>query len=355
MLDKLFFPSTEVPMWPRPPGCPADELAQVLGEHDLLDEDCVELIGALRLRHQAGQPLQLQAHALALRLALLQDEHQADLAARLGELRDLQERSAARLLALQQRVNHDAQQLQDCCERLDALRAVHARMAQELLAGLHAHTLHAELRRMREESGNTWQRPALMGRAFAALSQRLQLRLAQAQRRCNDIHGVMAAGYGAIATTFSLPLQAQTPPPLQPYMDELTVLSGAYARHLGVTNLLRLLQPQHQTRLLRMLQSRLVRLFNAATAELESWSHALWTPAQTRLERSRERLQHRHDSVQRLQLATEELQQRISELEALELLEQESFIHAQRLLGRLENVPALLTGADSPHLQARAA
>jgi hypothetical protein len=354
MLDKIHLSSTEVPSWPLPPGSPADELAQVLGEHDLLDAESVELIAALRLRHQAGQPLQPQAHELALRLSVLQREHQDELAAQLAELRALQERSTARLQALQQRVNEDAQRLQACCGQLDALRAVHARMAQELLAGLHVQALHAELRRMREESGKAWQRPALLGRAFAALSQRLQLRLAQAQRRCDEIHAVMAAGYGDIHAAFALSLPAQAAPPLQPYIDELTVLSGAYTRHLGLANLLRLLQPHYQTRLLRMLQTRLLRLFNAATAELESWSHALWTPAQARLEHTRDRLQHRHDGVQRVQLATEDLQQRISEIEAQELLEQESFGHALRLLARLEGAPDPASG-HSPHLQARAA
>jgi hypothetical protein len=326
-------------------------LAQVLGEHDLVDEGCAELIELLRSRRQAGQPLQAPARALAQRLVTLQGERRAQLAAQLAELRSLYERSSARMQVLQQRVNQDAVRLQDCCAQLDVLRAVHARMAQELLAGLHAQTVHAELRRMREETGNAWQRPVRLGRSFAGLSQRLQLRLAQAQRRCDEIHGVMASGYAQINAAYGLTLPAEAAPPMQPFIDELTVLGGAYARHMGLGNLLRLLRPGFQNRLLRQLQSRLVRLFHGATTELEQWSHALWTPAQVRLEQSRDRLQHRHDAVQRVQLATDELQQRICELEAQELLEQESFGHALRLLARLEDAG----GGDSPELQVRAA
>lgn len=351
MPQNFLVPSTEALSWPRPPGCPADELTQVLGEHDLVDEGCAELIELLRSRRLAGQPLHAPARALAQRLALLQGERRAQLDAQLAELRSLQDRSAARLQALQQRVNQEAVRLQDCCAQLDVLRAVHARMAQELLAGLHVQTVHTELRRMREESGNAWQRPARLGRCFAALSDRLHLRLSLAQRRCEEIHGVMASGYAQISAAYGLPLAAEAPPPMQPVIDELTVLSGAYARHMGLGNLLRLVRPGFQTRLLRQLQSRLVRLFHGATTELEQWSHALWTPAQLRLEQSRDRLQHRHDAVQRVQLAAEELQQRIGELEAQELLERESFGHAQRLLARLEGEDH----DDRPQLQVRVA
>lgn len=351
MPQNFLIPSTEVAPWPRPPGCPADELSQVLGEHDLLDEGCAELIALLRSRRQAGQPLQASARALAQRLTALQSERQTQLAAQLTELRSLYERSTARVQVLQQRVNQEAARLHDCCTQLDGLRAVHARMAQELLAGLHVQTVHAELRRMREEAGNTWQRPVRLARCFTALSHRLQLRLAQAQRRCEEIHGVMTMGYAQVGTAYGLTLTAEAAPPMQPFIDELTVLSGAYARHLGLGNLWRLLRPGFQTRLLRQLQSRLVRLFHGATTELEQWSHALWSPVQLRLEHSRDRLQHRHDAVQRVQIAADDLQQRIGELEAQELLEQESFVHAQRLLSRLEEDES----GGSPELHARAA
>ncbi|WP_157266050.1 hypothetical protein [Azohydromonas aeria] len=351
MLEKPLVPSSEAPSWPQPPGCPADELARVLGEHDLLDDDSAALIALLRRRREAGEPLHAEARLLAQCLGTLQERHRTHAAAQLRELRELQERSAVRLQVLQQRVNQEAQRLQDCCARLDALRAVHARMAQELLAGLHVQTLHAELRRMREESGNAWQRPLRLGRAFVALCERLQLRLAQAQRRCDEIHAVMVAGHAEVCDAFALQLQAEAPPPLQPFMDELTVLEGAYARQMTVGKVLHLVRPSFQTRLLRQLQSRLVRLFAGATTELERWSHALWTPVQARLEQSRERLQHRFDGVQRVQLAADDLQQRIGELEALELLELESFSHARRLLARLETDQ----GDDSPVLQARAA
>ncbi|NML13394.1 hypothetical protein [Azohydromonas caseinilytica] len=322
-----------------------------MGEHDLLDAECAALIGVLRERRRAGQALHAEARALAQRVALLQDEHQAHLAAQLAELRSLQERSAARLQSLQQRVNRDGVALQACGAQFDALRAVHARMAQELLAGLHVQAVHVELKRMQQECGNAWQRPLRLHRAFAALSERLHLRLSQAQRRCEDIHGVMTAGYAAINAAHGLTLTAEAPPALQPFIDELTVLSGAYARQMGPSHLLRLIRPGFQTRLVRQLQVRLVRLFHGATAELEGWSHALWTPAQARLDQSRDRLQHRHDAVQRVQQAADELQQRIVELEAQELLEQERFGHALRLLTRLEAVES----GDRPKLQVRAA
>src|SRR5690349_13087571 len=112
MLDTTLATSSELPPWPLPPGCPADELAQVLSEHDLLDVECTALIDELRSRRQAGQPLQAQARALAQRLSALQGEHQVHLVAQLDELRALQDRSAARLHALQQRVNQDAMHLQ---------------------------------------------------------------------------------------------------------------------------------------------------------------------------------------------------------------------------------------------------
>jgi hypothetical protein len=351
MPENFPVPSTEALPWPRPPGCPADELTQVLGEHDLLDDDCSELIELLRSRRQAGQPLHAPARALAQRLMALQGERRLQLGEQVAELRSLHERSTARMQVLQQRVNQEAVRLQDCCAQLDVLRAVHARMAQELLAGLHVQTVHVELRRMREESGNAWQRPVRMKRAFAALSERLQLRLAQAQRRCEEIHGVMASGYAQISAAYALPLVAEAAPPIQPFIDELTVLSGAYARHMGLGNLPRLVRPSFQAWLLRQLQARLVRLFHGATTELEQWSHALWTPAQVRLEQARDRLQHRHDAVQRVHAAADELQQRIGELEAQELLEQESFGHALRLLARLEGENC----GGSPQLQARAA
>lgn len=328
--------------WPPPPGCPVDELQRVLDEHAAHDARVTLLLAALKRQRSAGDPPRESVQALSRLLESLQRERSHQLDVQIRELRALHGRTQERLAQMQQRVSASALQLQFGCERLDALRLVHAPLAQQMLAGLHVLALQQELQRMRQDSGRTWWQWAATRRAFGALCERLCQRLGQAQQRAHEIHAVMVGGFLEVEALCPLGLSAESVPSLEPFVQELQTLARSHARLLGPGNLWRLARPGFPARLQRLLQARLESLFEAAGAELERWSHALWTPAQVRLEHARERLRRRHDSVQRVQGAAEDLLQRVAELEAQELLECERFGHAQRLLARLAD-----TGAPS--------
>jgi len=109
------------------------------------------------------------------------------------ELRGLRGKSGAKVRLMLERVEAETQEFEQCTTRLQALRAVHARMLKDLMIGLSSDAIRDEVDRMQRQSGSSWLKLGAK-RAFVALFERLRVNLTQAGDRSDEIAQMIKAG-----------------------------------------------------------------------------------------------------------------------------------------------------------------
>ena len=261
------------------------------------------------LQRQLDEALSGLRAAAAHRLG----ERRRQIAEQTLELRGLRGKSGARLRAARQRVTTDAREFEECLVQIQALRAVHKRVFKESLAVLAGERLRAEVDRMQQAL-----RPALFklnARAvFGESSARLRESLAQARAGSEEIQAMLGAVGARLNAQFGFALALPPPVAMQGYEDELALIETSYARYLGLTGALRLVQPRFMEQFKRMLLSRLRVVFESAGADIELWSRSAIQQIDAQLGERRSAFARRAAAIERIEQAAGNLEQRLAEL-----------------------------------------
>ena len=145
------------------------------------------------------------------------------------ELRGLGGKSAARLRLVSGRLDAEGVDFERCAPKLAALRSVLMRQLQEVLDGLASAQLRAEVQRMQDDSAHS-----LLGlgtaNAYAALGQRLQALLHQAEKRTGETEQMLQASQRALNAEFGFTLGGDACPSLAPFERELRRIEDSYSR-----------------------------------------------------------------------------------------------------------------------------
>jgi len=175
------------------------------------------------------------------------------------------------------------------------------------------------------------------GEAFERLSQALQT----AHARCAEIHDMLGGSFRSLNAEFGFSLQMPEPPDLRRYDKDLRTIEDNHLRYLGLTNILRLAQPEFAERLGKAVMSRLKAVFDAAANDVELWNKSAAAQLDTQLRERRKTYARRIEAVQRIQQAAGALDERINELQ-----QQESALNqTEQELRRLTDA---VSGADAP-------
>lgn len=267
-------------------------------------------------------------------------ERRRQIAEQTLELRGLRGKSSARLRAARQRVAADAQEFEECLVQIQALRSVHKRVFKESLAALAGERLRAEIDRMQLAL-----RPALFklnARAvFGESCARLRASLAEARAGSEEIQAMLGAICARLNAQFGFALALPPPVAMQGFEDELALIETSYARYLGLTGALRLVQPRFMEQFKRMLLSRLRVVFESAGADVELWSRTSIQQIDAQLGERRSAFTRRAAAIERIEQATGNLEQRLTEL-----AEQDAAL--QRLQQRLAELAQPMQVAPAP-------
>jgi hypothetical protein len=237
------------------------------------------------------------------------------LAEQLLELRGLRGKSSAKLALMLQRVDAETAEFEQCTARLLAMRAVHSRILKDLLVGLSTSRLHEEVSQMEASLSASFMNLGAR-KAFVSLCQRLRSLLVSARERSAETREMLATSFGRLNAEFGFSLALADGPDLERFERELSLIERNYVQYLGPTQALRLASPKFMEQFKRMLVSRLRVVFENASGEVELWNKAASAQVDLQLRDRRRSFKHRHDSLERIEIAAGELEQRIRELES---------------------------------------
>ena len=296
-------------------------VARIGGDELLLARSRLGALEAALADELLPRRFELLAAAALATLGTLRDAALRRLAGRrrqmdeqLLELRGLRGKSAARRRLMLQRVETEATDFERCTARLQALRAVQARVLREALAPLADERLRAETDELQGLPGALLF-PGNSRKSLSAMFDRLRALLAQAASGSDELRQLLEAGFQQLNTEFGF--ACLLAPLLVPgrHADELALIERSHARHFDWPRAWRLSTPGYAERFRRMLKSRLQLVFENAAGEVDRWSRSAAAQLDQQLRERRRQLVQRHDALGRVDAAAGALESSIADLE----------------------------------------
>ena len=240
-----------------------------------------------------------------------------DLAEQMDELRGLRGKNASVIKHMRSRIEQEQSEFDTSGAKIHAVRSVHLKLLRDVLNLLGASTVKGELAELThalKEPGIKFGVKKAYGQAFS----RLRDSLHKSRVACGEIHAMLAASFRQLNAEFGFSLQAPKEPELARFLYDLDAIERSHLQYLGVTNVLKLAQPDFSERLVRALSTRLRVVFESALGDIELWNKSAASQLDAQLRERRRNFRRRIEAIERIQEAASGLDERIAEIVELE-------------------------------------
>lgn len=245
-----------------------------------------------------------------------------DLAEQMMELRSLRGKNATVIKHMRTRIEQERAEFDTSGSRIHAVRSVHLKLLHDVFDLLSTPTLRVELASLTA----MLKQPGIklgIKKAYSQTFTRLAQSLHQAQALSDDIQAMLSASFRQLNTEFSFSLQLPKEPTLLRFITDLKTVERSHLQYLGVTNVLKLSQPEFSERLIRALATRLRVVYETALSEVELWNKSAASQLDAQLRERRRNFGRRLEAIERIWQAASGLDDRIAEI-----VEQEAAIDA---------------------------
>ena len=263
-----------------------------------------------------------------------------DLDEQMLELRSLRGKNASVIEAMRGRIEQEQHEFDASAAKIQAVRAVHLKLLRDLFHQLGARALKAELADLAQ---TLQQRGIKLGvrKVYEETFARLRAIIDTAQASGAEIHAMLDGTFRQLNAEFGFSLQVADVPALDGFLKDIAKIEQGHLQYLGMSNALKLAQPEFSQRLVRALSMRLRTVFESVANDLELWSKSATAQLDAQLRERKRSFARRIEAVDRIQHAASGLDERLGEIEASEeellQLEQRLAEFTQRLLA----VPAV--------------
>ena len=240
-----------------------------------------------------------------------------DLAEQMDELRGLRGKNASVIKQMRSRIEQEQSEFDTSGAKIHAVRSVHLKLLRDVLNLLGASTVKGEL----AELTHALKQPGIkfgVKKAYGQAFSRLRDSLHKSRVACGEIHAMLAASFRQLNAEFGFSLQAPKEPELARFLYDLDAIERSHLQYLGVTNVLKLAQPDFSERLVRALSTRLRVVFESALGDIELWNKSAASQLDAQLRERRRNFRRRIEAIERIQEAASGLDERISEIVELE-------------------------------------
>ena len=269
----------------------------VMGQRQKILRSAVSA-GMAQLRTEAGRALHIRRR---------------DLAEQMDELRGLRGKNTSVIRHMRTRIEQEKSEFDTSGAKIHAIRSVHLKLLRDVFNLLSTPTLKSEL----VELTHTLKQSGIklgVKKAYGQTFSRLREGLNRAQKISADIHSMLLASFKQLNAEFGFSLQAPKEPELLGYSHDLDVIERSHLQYLGVSNVLRLSQPDFSERLVRALATRLRMVYESALAEVELWNKSAASQLDAQLRERRRNFARRIEAIERIQSAASGLDERIEEI-----------------------------------------
>jgi hypothetical protein len=319
-------------------------VAKVTADDKLLQASCLPALEMALAQGVMGQRQKILRSAVAAGIVELRAEagrvihiRRRDLAEQMIELRGLRGKNTSVIKHMRSRIEQEHTEFNTSGAKIQAVRSIHLKLLREVFNLLGTPTLKselAELTKMLKQPGIKLGVKKAYGETFGRLRESLE----KARKTSAEIQSMLAGSFKQLNSEFGFSLQAPKEPEMSRFLTDLEQIERSHLQYLGVTNILKLAQPDFSDRLVRALATRLRVVYETALGEVELWNKSAASQLDAQLKERRKNFGRRIEAIERIQQAATGLDERIDEIER-----HENAITA--LDGKLDELTAQLTGA----------
>jgi len=229
------------------------------------------------------------------------------------ELQSLRGKNATVIRQMRARIELEQTEFDQSAARIQALRSVHLKTLRRLFALLGSNQIKAEV----AELAQALKQPGVklgVKKIYTTTFARLRLSLAETQGLADEVHAMLSGMFRNLNAEYGFTLQAPLRLDLSRFLQAIDEIENTHLGYLGVTNLLRLTQAGFCERLAKAVLSRLRKLYEEASTEVELWSKTAAARLDGQLRERRRNFARRIEAVHRIQEAAGSLDERIDEL-----------------------------------------
>lgn len=265
----------------------------------------------------------------------------------IDELDGLRGKNTAVIAQMRRRIEQEQRDFDAGGMRIQALRSVHLKLLRDLFGLLGSQSLQAGVASL----AAALRQPGVklgIRRTYTDAFARLHATLDEARRKADEVQAMLQASFRSLNAEYGFALQLPGGLDLSPFAAELRDIERSHLQYLGLTNVLRLAQAEYADRLAKAVVGRLKAVFDAASAEVESWNKAAAAQLDAQLRERRRHFARRLEAVHRIEAAAGGLDKRLAELQA----QREGAARDVEALRRLLNRPDRPNRPDSPLVSA---
>ncbi|GAC1525401.1 MAG: dynamin-like GTPase family protein [Ramlibacter sp.] len=272
-----------------------------------------------------------------------------DLAEQMQELKGLRGKNTSVIRHMRSRIEQEQRDFDVSGAKIHAVRSVHLRLLREVFALLGTATMKTEMAELTKQL----RQPGIklgVRRAYGLTFDRLREGLRKAQTTGNEIQSMLTGTFRQLNAEYGFSLQPPKEPDLAHYERDLDLVERSHQQYLGVSNALRLAQPEFADRLVRALATRLRVVYESALGEIELWNKASAAQLDAQLRERRRNFTRRLEAIERIQHAATGLDDRIGEIEAQETAISELDAKLAELTEQLVATPGQPAESPQPRL-----
>jgi hypothetical protein len=263
-----------------------------------------------------------------------------DLAEQMVELKGLRGKNTSVIKHMRARIEQEQADFDASGAKIHAVRSVHLKLLRDVFDLLGTNTLKAEM----TDLTSALRTPGLklgVRKAYARTFDRLRQGLRNAQKVSDEIQTMLTGTFRQLNAEYGFSLQAPREPDLARYERDLDLVERSHNQYLGVSNALKLAQPEFADRLVRALATRLRVIYESALGEVELWNKSAAAQLDAQLRERRRNFGRRIEAIERIQQAASGLDDRIGEIEAQEAALDMLDAKLAELTAHLTNTPLM--------------
>lgn len=275
-----------------------------------------------------------------------------DLAEQMVELKGLRGKNISVIKHMRARIEQEQADFDASGAKIHAVRSVHLKLLRDVFGLLGTPTLKSEM----AELTTALRTPGLklgVRKAYARTFDRLREGLRQSEKVSGEIQTMLTGTFRQLNAEYGFSLQAPREPDLARYERDLDLVERSHNQYLGVSNALKLAQPEFADRLVRALATRLRVIYESALGEVELWNKSAAAQLDAQLRERRRNFGRRLEAIERIQQAASGLDDRIGELAAQEAALDQLDAKLAELTAHLTNTPLMAgkSAAAQPELK----
>ena len=299
-------------------------VAKVTRDEELLAASCLPNLELALAEGIMGKRQKILRAAVANGIGELRVEagrsihiRRRDIAEQMDELRGLKGKNASVIKHMRTRIEQEQTEFGASGAKIHAVRSVHLKLLREVFELLSTPALKTEL----TDLTYTLKQPGIkfgVKKAYGQTFSRLQGSLQKAQVTSGEIHSMLVASFKQLNTEFGFSLQAPKAPELKRFENDMALIERSHVQYLGVSNVLKLSQPDFSERLVRALSTRVRVVYESALGEIELWNKSAAAQLDAQLRERRRHFDRRIEAIERIQGAASGLDERMSEIDVQE-------------------------------------